>query len=33
MYSSARNYVVEGEGYLLEIDLLEPYLPGFDDQE
>jgi hypothetical protein len=41
LYSSARNYVFENEGCLLELDLLEPYLPGssfvylpgFDDQE
>jgi REP element-mobilizing transposase RayT len=41
LYSSARNYMFENEGYLLELDLLEPYLPGssfvylpgFDDQE
>lgn len=41
LYSSARNYTFENEGCLLEVDLLEPYLPGssfvylpgFDDQE
>ena len=40
LYSSARNYIFENEGCLLELDLLEPYLPGssfvyllgFDDQ-
>lgn len=39
--SSARNYVFENEGCLLELELLEPYLPGssfvylpgYDDQE
>lgn len=41
LYSSARDYVFENEGCLLELDLLEPYLPGssfvylrgYDDQE